>query len=36
MNMTEADPLDSLRRRSSEKWGRYPALVPEAAMNIRS
>jgi cystathionine beta-lyase len=25
--MTEADPLESLRRRSSEKWGRYPADV---------
>src|SRR5579863_2589137 len=27
MSMTEADPLESLRRRSSEKWGRYPADV---------
>ena len=25
--MNEADPLESLRRRSSEKWGRYPADV---------
>jgi len=25
--MTEADPLESLRRRSSEKWGRFPADV---------
>jgi cystathionine beta-lyase len=25
--MTEADPLESLRRRSSEKWGTYPADV---------
>jgi cysteine-S-conjugate beta-lyase len=27
MSRTEADPLESLRRRSSEKWGRYPADV---------
>jgi len=27
MSMTEADPLETLRRRSSEKWGRYPADV---------
>src|ERR1700722_8772173 len=27
MSRTEADPLASLRRRSSEKWGRYPADV---------
>ena len=25
--MTEADPLESLRRRRSEKWGRFPADV---------
>jgi cystathionine beta-lyase len=25
--MSEADPLESLRRRSSEKWGKYPADV---------
>ena len=24
---TEADPLESLRRRSSEKWGTYPPEV---------
>jgi cystathionine beta-lyase len=27
MSMSEADPLECLRRRSSEKWGRYPADV---------
>jgi cystathionine beta-lyase len=27
MSRNEADPLETLRRRSSEKWGTYPADV---------